>query len=160
MHQPSNRTQQARRTSGATTRSTARSGARIARVIASCGVVGLFACQDATSPEVVSSDEIGALTPAAQVAANMSVEEMASTLVDATGWVLSSIEDADARANMAAKLQAIADHVAANQYSLARQDVNAARAIMSTFDEAQLTEIGPIDVSLFEIDGALKRASY
>jgi hypothetical protein len=134
---------------------------RAASVLALSGVVALSACQDATSPEKVDSPtEIGALTPAAQVVANATVEETASTIVDATSWVLSSIEDADARANMASKIQAIADHAAAKQYTLARQDVTAARAIMSKLDEGQLTEIGPIDVSLFEIDAALKRANY
>jgi hypothetical protein len=131
-------------------------------LLALCGVLAMSACQDATSPEnaVTPSDKIETLTPAAQLAANASVEDIASTIVDATSWVYGSIEDVDARAGIAANIQAIETHVAAKQYSLARKDVTAARAIMSKFDEGQMTEIGPIDVSLSEIDGALKRASY
>ena len=70
-------------TSARTTRATTRRGARIARVIALSGVVGLFACQDTTAPE--ETDQADLAGPSLVVLQMTPLGMIGTTLVDATG---------------------------------------------------------------------------
>ena len=154
MQRSSDRTQLNLRTPGQTTRTTRR-GAPIARVIALSGVVGLFACQDATSPEAKSGGPAGLADPAASVAQTLPTGMIGGSIVDATTWVLSSINDLQTRSNMKAAIKSLADHLVSGQLDAARADVTNARAVLASVDAVDAAEIGPIGVSLDEADKAL-----
>lgn len=134
---------------------------RIAQVIALSSSLVLFACQDATSPEDAKSSTLAAPSLITSIGNNTTpLGDMGRTLVDATNWVLPSINSTDIRANMEATLQALATHIGGGQYALARGDVTAARDLMTKLDEVDTAEAGPIGVSLDEIDAGLKKISY
>ncbi len=142
------------RTPGQTRRTTTRSGSRIARVIALSGVVGLFACQDATAPDATESVDLAG--PSLAVAQTTPLGMIGLSLLDATGWVLSSINDAGKRAEMQATLKDLSAHLVSGQWDAARAGVTKARAIRTSLDAMDELEIGPIEVSLDQTDGELK----
>jgi hypothetical protein len=146
-------TQQTRRTTGETTRTT-RSVFRIARVIAIGGVVGLFACEEATAPE--ETDQLDLAGPSLAVAQTTPLGMIGTSLLDATNWVLPSINSAGKRADMSATLQDLASHLTTGAWDAARADVTKARAIRASLDATDEVEIGPIEVSLDQTDNELK----
>lgn len=134
---------------------------RIAQLTALSGSLALFACQDATSPDDAKSPELNAPNLITSIGNNTTpIGDMGATLVDATSWVLPSINNGTIRASMKSTLQSMADHIAALQYALARKDVTTARDLMTKVDAIDYLEIGPVEVSVDEIDAGLKRLSY
>src|SRR5688572_355514 len=145
--------QQTRRATGETTWTTRRVS-RIARVIAIGGVVGLFACQDATAPD--ATDELDLAGPALAVAQTTPLGMIGLSILDATGWVLASINNAGKRSEMQATLKDLAGNLVSGSYDAARANVTKAREIRFSLDATDEIEIGPIEVSLDQTDTELK----
>ena len=141
-------------TSARTTRATTRRGARIARVIALSGVVGLFACQDTTAPE--ETDQADLAGPSLVVLQMTPLGMIGATLVDATSWVLPSINDATKRTDMQNTIKSLANNLVTGAYDAARADLAKGIAIRATLDAIDTVEIGPIEVSFSETDTELK----
>jgi hypothetical protein len=134
---------------------------RVLRHIVLGGVFAVFGCQDATSPEDARSPTLNAPNLITSIGNNTTpLGTMGATLVDATNWVLPSINSEGVRSSMQSTLQALADHIGASQYDLARKDVTTARELMTLVNEVDYAEVGPIGVSLDEIDAGLKKISY
>ena len=148
-----NPTQSALRTPGHTTHS-ARKGARIARVIALSGVVGLFACQDTTAPE--ATDQADLAGPSLVVFQMTPLGMIGSTLVDATSWVLPSINNTTKRTDMENTIKSLANNLVTGAYDAARADLTKGIAIRASLDAVDTVEIGPIEVSFSETDMELK----
>jgi len=145
---------QTRRATGETTWTTRRVS-RIARVIAIGGVVGLFACQEVTAPD--ATDDLGLSGPALAVAQTTPLGMIGLSLQDATGWVLSSINNAGKRSEMQATLKDLASNLVSGAYDAARANVTKARDIRTSLDAIDELEIGPIEVSLDQTDAELKK---
>jgi hypothetical protein len=134
---------------------------RMSQLVALSGSLALFACQDATSPEDAKSTTLAAPSLIISIGNNTTpLGEMGLTLVDATNWVLPSINSTEIRATMETTLQSLATHIGMGQYALAREDVTVARVLMTKLDVVDTAEAGPIGVSLDEIDAGLKKISY
>jgi hypothetical protein len=134
---------------------------RIAGAIGLSASLALFACQDATSPEDAKSSTLAAPNLITSIGNNTTpLGQMGLTLVDATNWVLPSINSENIRSSMETTLQSLANHIGSSQYALARQDVTTARDLITKMNEVDYYEVGPIGVSLDEIDAGLKRISY
>jgi len=146
--------QQTRRATGETTWTT-RGVSRTARLIAIGGVVGLFGCQDATAPD--ATDDLGLSGPALAVAQTTPLGMIGLSLVDATSWVLSSINNAGKRSEMQATLKDLSSQLVSGDYTAARANVTKARDIRTSLDAIDELEIGPIEVSLDQTDAELKK---
>ena len=127
---------------------------RVARVIAVCGVVGLFACEDATAPN--EADGVDLAGPSLAVAQTTPLGMIGTSLLDATSWVLPSINNAGRRADMTATLKDLAGQLTTGAWDAARASVTKARAIRTSLDATDEVEIGPIEVSLDQTDVELK----
>ncbi len=153
MQRSSNATRSTCGTPAETTRTTRR-GSRIARVIALSGVVGLFACEDATAP--AESDDLGLSGPSLAVAQTTPLGMIGLSLMDATGWVLPSINSASKRLEMEAGLKSLANNLTIGNWDAARADVTKVRALRLSLDPVDEIEIGPVEVSLDQTDNELK----
>lgn len=151
----SNSNRSDRLTLAPTTRATTRSGARIARVIALSGVVGLFACQDTTAPEETEQADLAG--PSLIVAQMTPLGMIGSTLIDATSWVLPSINNLTKRTDMENTLKSLANNLVIGNWDASRADVTTALAIRESLDAVDEVEIGPIEISLSEADAELKK---
>jgi hypothetical protein len=134
---------------------------RAVRHIVLCGVFSLVGCQDATSPEDANPPTPNAPNLITSIGNNTTpLGTMGATLVDATNWVLPSINSENIRSSMEVTLQSLANHIGASQYELARKDVTTARDLITNLNAVDYAEVGPIGVSLDEIDAGLKKISY
>ena len=143
------------------TRSNERFFLRTLRLTALGGSLALFACQDATSPDDAKAPELTAPSLTTSIGnANTPLAQVGANLVDATSWVLPSINNGGIRSSMKTALESMAANLQAAKYDLARQNWTTAKSLLSQLDAVDLVEVGPIDVSLTEVDAGLKKESY
>src|SRR5688500_11537330 len=145
--------QQTRRATGQTTWTT-RGVSRTARLIAIGGDVWFCGRQDVTAPH--ETDDLGRSGPALAVAQTTPLGMIGLSLLDAAGWVLSSINNAGKRSEMQATLKDLAGNLVSGSYDAARANVTKAREIRTSLDAIDELEIGPIEVSLDQTDTELK----
>jgi hypothetical protein len=114
------------------------------------GVLGIFACADATSPE--NATDSGAPTSGPSAPATSSqLQTIGATLVDATDWVLVVITDENARLKVKSAISGLAEHLVAGQNAQARDDVSGLRAALVSLGDLG-PALGPIGVALDQID--------
>ena len=118
------------------------------------GVIGLCGCEDTTAPG--ATDQANLPGPSLVVAQTTPLGMIGTTLIDATSWVLPSINNASKRADMQATLKDLANNLTSGAYDTARSNVTKARAIRASLGDEDAVEIGPIEVSLDETDVELK----
>ena len=127
---------------------------RIGRVIALSGVVAFLGCDDATAPD--ENDHGAIAQPSLPPADATPLGRIGLTLIDATSWVFSSINDTDKRSQMQSTLEELAEHLTTGAYDAARSDVTKARVLRASLDAIDGSETGPIEIALDETDAALR----
>ena len=121
-----------------------------ARAIALSGLVWIFACAEATSPENATESDPPTAEPTAP-ASSTQLQLIGSTLVDATDWVLVVMTDETARLKMRSAIGALAEHLVAGQNAQAKEDVSGLRAGLASLGDLAAA-LGPIGVALDQID--------
>lgn len=156
----SNPNQSTLRTPGQTTRSTTRSGARIARVIALSGVVAVLACGDSTSPQRAKPVPEAPAVPAPPAAApSTPLGMLGASLDDATSMFVPTMQDPEKRAQLQAVIKDLSEHLMAANIDLSTKDLAAGRALIASVEEVQQIELGAIGIAFDQIELALSQAS-